>query len=122
MMGFFTPDREPSLSLEIRGPEDSRAFDGVIDTGFNGGLTLPSNWIETLGLPRIGEDLIVLADGHEATTPVYVGYVILDEHAYETPVAVAPSPLIGTDLLWGFSLYIEFRADGAVEVESLPTA
>ena len=39
--GFFTPDQEPALSLEIRGPDGERSFDAVIDTGFNGALTPP---------------------------------------------------------------------------------
>ena len=36
--GFFTADREPALSLEIRGPDGAQSFDAVIDTGYNGAL------------------------------------------------------------------------------------
>lgn len=117
--GFITPDHEPALSLEIRGPEGSRSFEAVIDTGFNGALTLPPAWIDTLGLPQTGEVPIVLADGRQIVSPVYTGYVLLDENAYQASVAEAPVPLLGTDLLWGFSLYVEFQAEGAVEIEPL---
>jgi len=68
--GFFTADREPSLSLEVRGPNGARSFDAVIDTGFNGGLTLPPDWIEGLGCPQVGEEPLVLADGRQTVTRV----------------------------------------------------
>jgi len=118
--GFFTADREPSLSLEVRGPNGARSFDAVINTGFNGGLTLPPDWIDELRLPQVGEEPLVLADGRQTVTRVYRAYAILDEAAHDTSVAEAPTPLIGTDLLWGFSLYIEFQASGAVEIARLP--
>lgn len=117
--GFFTSDQAPAIPLEVRGPEGARSFDAVIDTGFNGALALPPDWIDTLDLPRTGEEPIILADGSRIVSPVYLGYAILEETAYEASVAEAPSPLLGTDLLWGFSLYVEFQADGAVEVQPL---
>jgi len=52
--GFFTADREPALPLEIRGPDGAQSFDAVIDTGYNGALTLPPDWINALGLPQWG--------------------------------------------------------------------
>ena len=119
--GFFTADREPALSLEIRGPDGAQSFDAVIDTGYNGTLTLPPDWINALGLPQSGEESVSLADGRVIVVPMYVGYVLLDDQAYEVDVAMAQTdPLVGTALLWGFSLYVEFEASGRVEVEPLP--
>ena len=121
--GFFTADREPALSLEIRGPDGAQSFDAVIDTGYNGALTLPPDWIDALGLPQSGEERVSLADGRVIVVPMYVGSVILDHQAYEVDIAKAKTdPLAGTALLWGFSLYIEFEANGRVEVERLPDA
>lgn len=120
MSGFFTRDGEPALSLEIRGPDGAQSFDAVIDTGYNGALTLPPDWIVQLGLPKSGEESVSLADGRVIVVPMYVGYVILDDQAYEIDVAIAKTdPLAGTALLWGFSLFIEFQAGGSIEVESL---
>lgn len=119
--GFFTRDGEPALSLEIRGPDGAQSFDAVIDTGYNGALTLPPDWIDELGLPKSGEESVSLADGRVIVVPMHVGYVILDDQAYEIDVATAKTdPLAGTALLWGFSLYVEFQAGGAVEIEPLP--
>lgn len=118
--GFFISDEEPALALEVRGLEGARSVEAVIDTGFNGGLALPPDWIEAMGLWEFGEENVVLADGRVKSIPTYLGYAILEEDAHEVVVAEAPSPLVGTDLLWGFSLYVEFEADGIVEVEPLP--
>lgn len=120
--GFFTSDGEPALALEVRGLEGVRSVEGVIDTGYNGGLALPSDWIEAMGLRKFGEENVILADGSVKSIPTYLGYAILEEDAHEIIVAEAPSPLVGTDLLWGFSLYVEFQSGGAVEIEPLPNA
>jgi len=121
--GFFTPDQEPALSLEIRGPEGGRSFDAVIDTGFNGALTLPPGWIDALGLPQSGEQRVSLADGRVIVVPMHVGYVILDDQDLEIDVAKAQTdPLAGTALFWGFSLYVEFQTNGVVELERLPVS
>ena len=121
--GFITPDQEPALQLEVVDPEGGRSFEAIIDTGFNGGLAIPPGWIEPLGLSRAGHEQMVLADGSVTGAYLYDGYVILDDKAYSITVAEAPTtPLLGTDLLWGFSLLIEFEADGAVEVDPLPSS
>lgn len=118
--GFFTSGREPALSMEAIGPDGNRSFDAIIDTGFTGELTLPPDWIEDLGLPYAGVEEMMLADGRFRDTAMYDGYVIIDEEAYDVVIAEAPTvPLVGTNLLWGFSLFIEFQAGGAIEVESL---
>ena len=63
---------------------------------------------------------MTLADGREVTTALYDAHLILDDEAYSITVAEArTTPLVGTGLLWGFSLFIEFQAGGAVDVESL---
>ena len=118
--GFLTPAHEPALSVQVRGPDGARSFDAII-AGFNGALTLPPSWIDSLGLPPAGKEPVTLADGREITTSLYDAYVLLDESAYQITVAeAAASPLLGTDLLWGFSLYVEFQPNGTVEIERLP--
>lgn len=57
-------------------------------------------------LPKFAEENVTLADGQVKSIPMYIGDAILDEKAHEVVVAEAPSPLVGTDLLWGFSLYV----------------
>lgn len=122
--GFFTPDREPALSLDVRGPDGARSFDAIIDTGFTGELTLPPAWIEDLGLPQSGVEQMIVADGRVIDTPMYDAYLIHDDDVHEVSVAETPTiPLLGTDFLWGFSLFVEFEDSGAIEIDSLsPTS
>lgn len=118
--GFLNSDGAPALSLAVRGPDGEQSFDAVIDTGFNGALTLPPDWIDSLGLPQSGEESVSLADGRVIVVPLYVGYVILDNQAYEVDIAKARTdPLAGTALFRGFSLYVEFQPSGGVELERL---
>ena len=64
---------------------------------------------------------MVLANGSVTGAYLYDGYVILAEETYDVVVTEAPgTPLAGTDLFWGFSLFVEFQVDGAVDVDPLP--
>jgi predicted aspartyl protease len=66
---------------------------------------------------------VTLADGREIITSLYEAYVLFDVETYQVIVAEASAaPLLGTDLLWGFSLYVEFRPNEAVELERLLSA
>lgn len=82
-------------------------------------MPLPSDWIETLELPWAGEENVAMADGRVEVVPTFIAYVILEDEAQRAVVAEAPTPLLGTELLRGFSLYVEFQAEGAVEIEPL---
>ena len=121
--GFFNSDFEPTIELEVVGPDGARSFGAIIDTGFNGGITLPLDWIEDLGLSQAGDQQMVLADGSLTATPLFDAYVILKETAYDVVVAGAfGKPLAGTNLFRGFPLYVEFQTNGVVELERLPAS
>ena len=121
--GFFNSDFEPTIELEVVGPDGARSFGAIIDTGFNGGITLPLDWIEDLGLSQAGDQQMVLADGSLKAAPLFDAYVILNETAYDVVVAGASGkPLAGTNLFRGFSLYVEFQTNGVVELERLPAS
>jgi clan AA aspartic protease len=123
MTGFFTSEGEPALSVHVAGPAGNLDVDAVIDTGFNGDLTLPHNQIEALGLPEATVSEVTLADGRVRDVPLYDGKALLSGVTREVFVAEAPTmPLVGTGLLQGFSLHIEFQVQGTVQVEPLPTS
>ena len=50
----------------------------VIDTGFNGFLSLPFAIITTLNLPWSGSDFVMLGDDSETYFDLYTGTVIWD--------------------------------------------
>jgi predicted aspartyl protease len=62
--GSVTPEKEARVSLAVRGPNGSDIrVSAVIDTGFNGSLTLPLSVIVKLGLARRAPRQATLADG-----------------------------------------------------------
>ncbi|MFB6099119.1 MAG: clan AA aspartic protease [Salinibacter sp.] len=123
MTGALTSDGEPVLRLTVEGPAGARDIEALVDTGFNGGLTLSSGLIAALGLPEKTVMEVTLADGRVRDVQTYVGTVALNGTSKRVLIAESPTtPLVGTSLLWGFSLYAEFQADGAVKVDRLPPA
>ncbi len=120
MTGSFTSEGEPALPVHVAGPAGTLNIDAVVDTGFNGELTLPQEQIDALGLPKATVTEVILADGRVRDVPMYDAEAVLAGLSREVFITEAPTtPLIGTGLLWGFSLYVEFQTGGAVEVAPL---
>jgi clan AA aspartic protease len=113
MTGFFTPDGEPAFPVHVTGPAGNLDVDAVIDTGFNGELTLPREQLDTLGVPKATVTEVTLADGRVRDVPLYEANVLLSGATREVFVAEVPTmPLVGTGLLQGFSLPSNSRPKG----------
>ncbi len=70
--GTINADREATIRLMVRGPGgQEQEIEAVIDTGFNGFLTLPPTVVTTLGLPRLGRGRAILANGSQDLFDVY---------------------------------------------------
>jgi len=123
MTGSVTSDGEPAVPVRVEGPAGARVMDAIVDTGFNGELTLPREQINALDLPEATVTEVTLADGRVRDVSMYDADVTFAGSTREVFVTEAPTtPLAGTGLLWGFSLRIEFQADGAVEVHPLSSS
>jgi predicted aspartyl protease len=62
--GSVNDRREAMLRVLIQNQAGQMVgIDAVVDTGFNGSLTLPSVTIKSLGLPWRGKTEVVLANG-----------------------------------------------------------
>ncbi len=62
--GTVSANLEPVVSLHVRGPAGTEVeVKAVIDTGYNGWLTLPESVVDSLGLPRRSVGQATLADG-----------------------------------------------------------
>ena len=106
MTGHLNVDGEPTLPVHIVGPAGTLDIDVVLDTGFNGELTLPRPQIEALGLPEVTVTEVTLADGRVRDVPMYDAETEFAGSTREIFVTEAPTtPLVGTALLRGFSLY-----------------
>lgn len=93
----------------------------VIDTGFNGFLTLPPAIIAALGLPWLCRQQGELADGSIQTFDVYVATVDWHGQSRSVEVEAADSqPLLGTALLQGPELRVQVKPGGTVTIVQLP--
>jgi clan AA aspartic protease len=105
MTGTLTSDGEPVLQLTIEGPAGTQEIEALVDTGFNGGLMLSTESIAGRGLPEKTVMEVTLADGRVRDVQTYVGTVSFSGASKRISVAESPTtPLLGTDLLWDFSL------------------
>ena len=96
----------------------TREVEAVVDTGFNGYLTLPPMLMEDLELPVVGDGEAVLADGSQAAFDVYGVTVIWDgQPMYVETGAVGVDPLVGMALLEGHNLNIDIEDGGRVLIQ-----
>ena len=121
IVGEVKPGHEASVSLTVVGPGDRQInFDAVVDTGFTDYLTIPSRWVNELGL-RFRESMTYeLANGEFATFALYEVRVSWDGRWRNIVASVADGgPLVGMALLHGHRLTVDVIDGGRVEVRPL---
>lgn len=120
--GIVNGDREGVIRLRVRGANgQEREVEGVIDTGFNGFLTLPPALIAALGCPRIGFGRTLMANGKEELFDMYETTVFWDgqPRTVETDGADTDA-LVGMSLIYGYELRMQGKDSGRVTIEALP--
>jgi clan AA aspartic protease len=65
---IFRLPQQPEFSLDF-----------VIDTGFNGYLTLPPQAVSAMNLPLYSSTPIRLADGNEALSAIHLATIVWDD-------------------------------------------
>jgi clan AA aspartic protease len=120
MQGRVNQRCEATLAIAVKNNNAVQMVDAVVDTGFSGFLTLPSDRISTLGFSWEGRDTATLGDGTFCTFEVYVGLVIWDGQYREIYINESETvPLIGMQLLRGYDLRIQAIEGGLVTIEAL---
>ena len=122
IVGSVNARLEAVLPLQI---EDSsgrlHTVDAVIDTGFNGDLTLRPAQISALGLPFLGTLVAQLADGSLQRIAVHDALLWWDGCPVQVRIqAVDTDALLGTHLLAGHEVKIQFVSGGAVAIAPFP--
>ena len=119
--GFVNANLEAVVTLPLQGPGGrTREVNAVIDTGFNGYLTLPPMLVADLGLPVVGDGEAVLADGSEAVFDVYAVTVVWNGQLRHVETgAVGVDPLVGMSLLDSHNLSIDVREGGRVAIQTM---
>jgi len=120
--GTVTADREAIIRITVLGPTSQKQrLQAVIDTGFDGWLTLPPGVVALLGLPWRRRGCALLADGSETIFDIYEATVLWDRRRRCVPVdEVDTIPLVGMALLDGYELNAQIRSGGKVTVKRLP--
>jgi len=121
MQGIVNQNCEATLPIVIKNDTATQLVDAVIDTGFSGFLTLPSDIISALRLMWKGRDIATLGDGTSCIFEVYIADVIWDGQYREVYINASETvPLIGMRLLRGYNLHIQAIEGGAVAISALP--
>ncbi|MDZ8138422.1 MULTISPECIES: clan AA aspartic protease [unclassified Nostoc] len=121
--GIVNADFEPIISLSVCG-SDGKIYtqDAIVDTGFNGWLSLPPDLIAQLNLRWKRRGRAILGDGSECVFNVYEAVLVWDEDILTIPVDEADSePLVGMSLMEGYQLMVQVFEGGRVELSKVNT-
>jgi clan AA aspartic protease len=119
--GVVNLRREATIPLVVGNSSGQReVIDTVIDTGFDGFLSLPSEIILRLGFPWTISNPATLGDGSEVLFDFYAGTVIWDGQYRKIDIAESDTePLLGMALLYGYRLQVDAIEGGSVKIEAL---
>ena len=119
--GTVNADREGRVRLQVQGPAGQEEVEAVMDTGFNGFLTLPPSLIANLGCLRIGRGRAIMANGQSELFDVYEVSVIWDGQPRTVEVdAAETNSLMGMSLIYGYELRVQAIDGGRVTIELIP--
>lgn len=121
--GVVNAEFEPIIPLSIC-RSDGKIFtqDAIVDTGFNGWLSLPPDLINQLNLTWKRRGRAILGDGSECVFDVYKAVVVWDGIPLTIPVDEADSePLVGMSLMEGYELKMQVFEGGCVELCKINT-
>ncbi|MCU0569711.1 MAG: clan AA aspartic protease [Oculatellaceae cyanobacterium Prado106] len=116
--GFVNVEFEPIIPLSLR-RADGIVFtqDAIVDTGFNGWLSLPPDLIAELSLKWKRRGRALLGDGSECIFNIYEATVVWDDTLLTIPIDEADAePLIGMSLMEGYELKVQVFEGGHVEL------
>lgn len=123
LRGFFK-NNCPYITITLAGDTSSKEIDVLVDTGFNGYLTLPEHIAQEIGLVAMGVGSSIIADGSSSPYIDYRGTAIYNNKRIITDVEVQPhcKILLGMALLDALklNLFVDLQAE-RVELNSSDT-
>lgn len=120
IVGIVNADLEAVVRVAVSGPAGQvNDVEAVVDTGYNGLLTLPSALVGELGLPYVTRSRATLANGSEDICDVHDATVLWDSQPRHVRVdATDATPLVGMALLEGHNLHIDVHNGGRATIEA----
>ena len=106
--GAVSANREPIIRISVLDiHRQLHERDTILDTGFNGWLTLPPELVASLELSWKRVGTAILADGSQTFFDVYEATILWDNQPITVSVDEAASePLIGMSLMYGYELLV----------------
>ena len=90
IIGMVNAQTEATIRLPVRAADGrEQEIEVILDTGFNGSLTLPSAMIVSLGLQWRTRGLVMLANGTEDYCDIYAATIMWDGRARNVLVEAA---------------------------------
>ena len=119
--GRVDAQRQARVQLELeRGDGGHETIEAVVDTGFDGHLTLPPQMIAEMSLEPDEEANVILATGSQERVNAWNGYIIWHDRRRAVLVLEAKGiPLLGMELLEDSQLTMQARINGGVIIERL---
>ena len=117
--GVLNDDLETMVVVEIsNGNGAFQSVNALLDTGFGGDLTLPSDEVARLGLKYADQTPLILAGDQPMQASVHHGYVKWFGSVRRIDViAMEGQPLLGMTLLAGCKITIHARPGGEALIE-----
>ena len=109
------------IQMSVRGRGGRfKTIEAIVDTGFDGWLSLPPILIEALGLPWKTNGKGILADGTVSEFDVFDGTIQWHQQVRRVSVvSINTVALIGMALLEGSELNMKVRQGGKVTIKPL---
>jgi clan AA aspartic protease len=109
-----------SVIFRLPGQHDF-SLDFAVDTGFNSYLTLPPQAVSAMNLPLHSSIPARLADGSQVILSVHLATIVWDNAERVVPIlASGNKPLLGTAMMKGYHLEIDFEESGLVSLKKIP--
>jgi predicted aspartyl protease len=110
METFFDEKRHPKIRLAVGGAKQSSLLEAILDTGFDGYLSLPINIAVTLGIELAAIVPVEYADGRRNQELVFSVKVRFGrtEEILPTTLTGGAEALAGTSLLADYELKLNF--------------
>lgn len=120
--GAINQDLEAFVQIEVLGPTGkSLTVDALLDTGFNGYLTLTPKDVATIGLLWSRRDQGTLADGSIQLFDVYQANVVWNGgHRVIEVQSIDAEHLLGMSLLLGRDVLLQVAVGGFVTISATP--
>jgi clan AA aspartic protease len=122
MTGIVNASLEATIQRTVQDATGQpHQIEAVIDTGFNGFLTLPPNLVAALGLPWLCRQQGLLADGAIHIFDVHTGIIIWDCAPRSVEIEAANAqPLVGMELMRGHELRAHVVPSGYLSIAAVP--